>query len=146
MSKKRVLDVGQCNADHSAISRLLTGSFDVELDRAHGRSDALDLMADGGYDLVLVNRLMDADGSSGLEIIKHIRSDEAFVDVPVMLVSNLARQRLSHIRRCFRQSGTLVIGRSCFSVIASRPRSVGGKNSGSGTGFRQSTTARRRRR
>ena len=90
MSKKRVLDVGQCNSDHSAICRLLASRFDVEFDRAHGQSDALDLMADGGYDLVLVNRLMDADGSSGLDIIKHIRSIAAFVDVPVMLVSNFA--------------------------------------------------------
>ena len=42
------------------------------------------------YDLVLVNRVLDEDGSSGLELIRALKHDPALADVPVMLVSNHA--------------------------------------------------------
>ena len=34
------------------------------------------------------NRILDADGSSGMELIKQIKADTALRNVPVMLVSN----------------------------------------------------------
>ena len=37
---------------------------------------------------MLVNRILDADGSSGMELIKQIKADTALRNVPVMLVSN----------------------------------------------------------
>jgi CheY-like chemotaxis protein len=42
----------------------------------------------GTFALVLVNRVFDADGSSGLELIRTLKADEALKAVPVMLVSN----------------------------------------------------------
>jgi CheY-like chemotaxis protein len=37
---------------------------------------------------VLVNRVLDADGSSGLELIRALKAEEQLRDVPVLLVSN----------------------------------------------------------
>ena len=86
---KRVLDVGNCDPDHSSIKRLLEQQFDVELVRAHGRDDALKQWSSSEFDLVLVNRLMDRDGSSGLAIIEELCGDEART-APVMMITNFA--------------------------------------------------------
>jgi CheY-like chemotaxis protein len=85
---KRILDVGQCNPDHSSISRLLNQHFDVEIVRAHLESDAVESLQAEPFDLVLVNRKLDRDYSDGLGIIRNIRSDENLKHTPVMLVSN----------------------------------------------------------
>ncbi len=85
---KRVLNVGQCPTDHSAIRRLIEGNFEAEVIQAHGARDALEKLRGGTYDLVLVNRVLDADGSYGVEIIDQIKTDRSLASVPVMLVTN----------------------------------------------------------
>ncbi len=85
---KRVLSVGQCFADHSSISRVLSGAFGAEVVGADSPRETLDHLRQGAFSLVLVNRVLDADGSSGLDLIRAIRSEETLRDVPVMLVSN----------------------------------------------------------
>jgi CheY-like chemotaxis protein len=40
------------------------------------------------YDLVLVNRLLDVDQTSGIDVIRTLKGETAFADVPMMLVSN----------------------------------------------------------
>ena len=85
---KKVLDVGQCNADHSRISDLLTRSFDVQISRAHSHDEALQLATDTPFDLILINRLMDADGSEGMSILHTLKSKPDTSEVPVMIVSN----------------------------------------------------------
>jgi CheY-like chemotaxis protein len=87
---KRVLDVGQCSPDHFAIRRLLQSRFGVEAVQAHGPHDALAHLRREPFALVLVNRKLDADSGDGLAIVKAIKADPAFADVPVMLVSNYA--------------------------------------------------------
>ena len=87
---KRVLDVGQCNPDHSSISKILRKHFDVEIARAALPDDALGQLRDGRFDLVLINRKLDADYSDGTEILRAIKADESLCDIPVMLVSNYA--------------------------------------------------------
>jgi two-component system chemotaxis response regulator CheY len=43
----------------------------------------------GAYDLVLINRKLDADYSDGLEIVRAIKADPQLTSsVPVMLVTN----------------------------------------------------------
>ncbi len=84
----RVLDVGQCNPDHSTISRLLSDHFDVKVDRAATVGEALAMMHRQNYRLVLVNRLIDEDGSDGMELIRNAAADERLRKMPVMLVSN----------------------------------------------------------
>ena len=85
---KRVLDVGNCDPDHSSISAMITGNFDAEIVRAHGHADAIESLRNGSFDLVMVNRTMDHDGSSGLEIIQAIKSNEATQHTPVVMITN----------------------------------------------------------
>ena len=86
--KPRVLDVGQCDLDHGNITRLLKSEFDATVDRARDTAQVSHLLDFYAYDLVLVNRLFDADGSAGQELIDQLKSGEQATTTPVMLVSN----------------------------------------------------------
>ncbi len=83
-----MLDVGQCNADHSRISQVLKENFDVEILRAGLPDEAHRLTESHSVDLILVNRVLDSDGTAGLEIISALKSNPSTKSVPVMLVSN----------------------------------------------------------
>ncbi len=85
---RRVLDVGSCGPDHDALSQLLQQHFDVTVVQAHGLQDALRLMRAAAFDLVTVNRVMDRDGSYGLEIIKAMKADPDLAGLPVMMITN----------------------------------------------------------
>jgi CheY-like chemotaxis protein len=85
MSAKKVMSVGQCNMDHGSISRLLKG-LGVDVLRVDTADEAMEAMKGGPYALVMVNRVFDADGGSGLELIKAVKA--AAPGQPVMLVSN----------------------------------------------------------
>ena len=41
MNQRRVLDVGNCGPDHSAIRKMLTTNFGVEVIQTHGMDDTL---------------------------------------------------------------------------------------------------------
>ena len=71
-----------------AIRRLIENGFDAEVVPAAGAVDALQELRDGAFDLVLVNRVVDADGTYGVEIIEQIKADASLAGVPVMLVTN----------------------------------------------------------
>src|SRR5262245_53519619 len=88
MSGKRVLSIGQCFADHSAISRTLRQEFGAEVVGVDTAAEALSRLRQETFDLVLVNRVLDGDGSSGVEVIRSLKDDEGLRPVPVMLVSN----------------------------------------------------------
>ena len=85
---KRVLSVGQCFADHSAITRVLHSTFATEVIAVDSTRQALDQLRRETFALVLVNRVFDADGSSGMELIRALKADEQLRSLPVMLVSN----------------------------------------------------------
>jgi CheY-like chemotaxis protein len=85
---KQVLNVGQCAFDHASITRLLAQQFSAHVISADGLADAIALLHEGPWDLVLVNRQLDADGSDGLDVIRRIKSDTQLAKIPVMLVSN----------------------------------------------------------
>ena len=87
---KRVLDVGQCVPDHSAIRRLVESNFDAQVVQAHNHEETLAHLGEGPFDLVLINRKLDRDYSDGIEILKAIKADAALADVPVMLITNYA--------------------------------------------------------
>lgn len=86
--KKRVLDVGNCGADHQSLRRLVEGRFGAELRQAHDWLDAARHLAEESFDLVLVNRLLDRDGSEGLDVIRQIKADDRLRDLPVMMITN----------------------------------------------------------
>src|SRR5436309_7219217 len=85
---KRVLSLGQCGADHGSISGVLRDQFRAEVTAARTLEDALAKLRQGGFDLVLVNRVLDYDGRSGFDFIDRMKRDEQLRGVPVMLVSN----------------------------------------------------------
>lgn len=83
-SKKLVIDVGQCNPDHAALTRAVE-QCGASILRAHTGADAKRLLAEHEVALVLVNRILDADGSDGMQLIGELI---AMGRAPVMLVSN----------------------------------------------------------
>jgi two-component system chemotaxis response regulator CheY len=85
---KRVLDVGQCGPDHATIRSYLTSNFDCEVVQVDSGQDALTQLKNGPFDLVLVNRKLDADYSDGIEVIRTLKADAETAGVPVMLVTN----------------------------------------------------------
>ena len=90
---KRVLDVGQCGADHASIRALIEGRFDAEVVQAHGARETVEALRDGHFDLVLINRKLDRDASDGVDIIRQVKADTHLADVPIMLVSNYAEHQ-----------------------------------------------------
>lgn len=86
----RVLDVGQCGYDHGSIARHLRASYGAEVAAADSAGAALASLRAGEFDLVLVNRVLDADGSRGVDLIRAIKADPELARIPVMLVSNYA--------------------------------------------------------
>jgi CheY-like chemotaxis protein len=85
---KTVLDVGNCNPDHSAIKSMLTSRYEVTVLRADALADTLEILKKGGVDLVLINRKLDIDYSEGVEILKAIKADPSLSDIPVMIITN----------------------------------------------------------
>jgi two-component system, response regulator, stage 0 sporulation protein F len=85
---RTVLSVGQCAPDSSSLKRFLKATFDVHIDTADTASEALDLVRKSPFDLVLINRKLDADYTDGTDILRQIKADDAIKATPVMIVSN----------------------------------------------------------
>ena len=83
---KRILDVGQCNVDGPRIGRFLTSEFNCTVDRAGTKDQALAMTSATPYDLVLVNRVLNRDGSPGTDVIAALHA--AHPDLRLMLVSD----------------------------------------------------------
>ena len=83
---KQILDVGQCGFDGPALKKLLQSRLDADVTDASTGDVADRKLAEGDYDLVLVNRVFAKGGASGLEWIKAYKA--AGHDAPVMLVSD----------------------------------------------------------
>jgi CheY-like chemotaxis protein len=90
---KRVLSVGQCVPDHTTLSSYLRGNFGAQVVKVDLANEALEALRQEPYDLVLINRKLDADYSDGLEIIQAIKADPKLASVPVMLVTNYAEHQ-----------------------------------------------------
>lgn len=85
--KKRVLDVGQCPPDHNAL-KSFAEQAGAEVTKVALPRDAMDLLRTEKFDLVFVNRKIDADYTDGTELIKMMKAEEQTKDIPVMLISN----------------------------------------------------------
>ena len=96
---KKVLDVGQCGPDHATITRYLTAHFDCEIVQAHGLDDARDQLKSGDFDLVLVNRKLDADYSDGIEIIRQIKADPEFTSAYKRRLDAIKTEDVQHLKR-----------------------------------------------
>lgn len=85
---KSVLAIGNCSYDHGNLSAAIRAHFDAEVVAASSGEEALRLLADGSFNLVLVNRVLEIDRSSGIDLIRQIKGDSGLGNPAVMLVSN----------------------------------------------------------
>ena len=92
--------MGQCGYDNSRI-RTLIRSIDstVEIKEADSHQETMEVLASlGEAALVLVNRVFDMDGASGMGLISQLKSKESeFAGIPVMLVSNYEKSQAEAI-------------------------------------------------
>jgi CheY-like chemotaxis protein len=95
---KRVLDVGNCGADHVSIRRFIEEHFDAQVARAQGWGDVQAELRQNAVDLILVNRVLDRCGSEGLGIIRRIKADPQFASIPCLLLSNYADYQEQAVR------------------------------------------------
>ena len=87
---RRVLDVGQCNLDHGNLTSMLTEKFGAGVERASTGQEAVEAIRAGQFDLVMINRILDVDGASGLDLIAQLKNNADTATAPTMLVSNFA--------------------------------------------------------
>lgn len=85
---KKVLSVGQCVPDTNSLVHFLTTNFDVEIDQSDVEADTLEKLKAQSYDLVTINRKLDADYSDGIELIQKIKNTSDVKPCKLMLVSN----------------------------------------------------------
>jgi CheY-like chemotaxis protein len=71
-----------------SIRQVFSRHFGAEIVPADSADEAVDRLQEGPFQLVLVNRILDADGGSGVDVIRRFRGDKRFAKIPVMLVSN----------------------------------------------------------
>lgn len=85
---KRIVSVGQCYADGPALEQAILSHFHAQVLHVDTAEQALAQLRAGSVDLVLVNRIFDANGESGIDFIRRLKSDPATRHFPVMLISN----------------------------------------------------------
>ncbi len=95
LSTKNILNVGQCQPDHNSIRRFIRAEFGVEVEYCADISAAMKRMCEERFDLVLVNRIIDATLDEGSELIQQLKESEFLRDVPVMRVSNFDSAQLA---------------------------------------------------
>ena len=74
--------------DHSRISELLIREFGAEVQQAHSFDEATKMAADTPFYLILINRILDADGTAGMAILHELKTQPATAEVPIMIISN----------------------------------------------------------
>jgi DNA-binding response OmpR family regulator len=82
----KILDLGQCGFDGPRLRRMLREKLDAEVDCAETLAAVLQKIEETSYDLVLVNRVLHADRSSGLDAIAALH--QARPALKLMLVSD----------------------------------------------------------
>src|SRR5260221_5048626 len=92
----KILDVGQCGLDGPRMARLWHDALGAEVDCADTSDDAVEMLQSNNYDVVLVNRVLAADESAGLEVISRLL--ELGLGTPVMLVSDLSEAQDAALR------------------------------------------------
>ena len=83
-----VLSVGSCSADNYRLRRLVENELDAKLASADTAEDGLTRLARESFDLILVNRIIDWDGTMGVDFITAAR--QANITTPMMLISDYA--------------------------------------------------------
>jgi len=82
---KRILCIGNCSYDVHLLAAALKKNFEIEMREAETAVEASQAVSHGEFDLIMVNRLFDSTGESGIELIKKMKP---IVKTPMMLISN----------------------------------------------------------
>lgn len=90
---KTVLDIGNCDPDHATLKSYLAARFDVNVLRSHQQKDALEALESNDVALIVINRKLDIDYSDGTEILKFLKADAHYKDIPVMIITNYAEHQ-----------------------------------------------------
>jgi len=85
---KNVLDVGNCGFDHQNLQRVLSEHWEVELKRTTTLNEAIRELDSCSYDLVVVNRILEGDGASGMDLVKHVVQNPTPKGLPIVLLTN----------------------------------------------------------
>ncbi len=94
---KTVLDIGNCDPDHNAIKRMLTGQYDVVVLRSHQLADALSLLSKEKVDLIVINRKLDIDYSDGIEVLRYLKQEPSTQSIPMMVITNHLEHQLAAV-------------------------------------------------
>jgi len=114
----RILSVGQCEGDDYRVERVLRAQLDpldLAIESVPTAQEGFHLLREKPYDLVLVNRILDGDGVSGVDFITHAR---ATTSVPFMLISDYDEAQAEAVAH----GAKLGFGKSGMSVAAERVR------------------------
>lgn len=84
----KILDVGQCGFDGPRMATLWQKELGATVERVGSGDEAAQALGRQHYDLVLVNRVLAQDSSSGLDVVRDLVKQGT--EAPVMLVSDLA--------------------------------------------------------
>lgn len=90
-----ILSIGQCGFDHLSIARFFAQTQQARTDAATTAAEGLSKLAAGSYQLVLVNRIIDGDGSSGIDLVARLCAQPGCP--PVMLVSNYSEAQAAAV-------------------------------------------------
>ncbi len=82
----KILDVGQCGIDGPGMEQLFTEELDADVLTVDTAAETKQALSEEDFDIVLVNRVLDADGSSGVDLIGQLK--DSGVKTPIMLVSD----------------------------------------------------------
>ena len=104
--------------DHAAIRSLVARQFGASVTQTHGLADTLAVLRSGQFDLVTINRKLDADYSDGLEILRAIKADPQLAATPVMLVTNYPE----HQQKAVEAGAELGFGKNELASPATRER------------------------
>jgi two-component system chemotaxis response regulator CheY len=95
---KQVLSVGQCGPDHGTLVSFIRSHFDAEVTPACLACDTLEKLHSKKFDLVLINRKLDADYSDGMDILRAVKREPALADVPVMIITNYPEHQTAALK------------------------------------------------
>ncbi len=86
MAARQVLSIGQCGFDSASLERLFADEFSATVLSVDSAREAAEALEESRFDLILVNRRLDADGASGVALIETLQAQAA--GTPIMLVSD----------------------------------------------------------
>jgi DNA-binding NarL/FixJ family response regulator len=93
----RILSIGQCQIDGPRMKRVLEQNLGAVVEDADSASEAVDKARQHRYHLILVNRELAGDNSSGLDVAAQLIA--LHPQTPVMIVSDFESAQAAAVRR-----------------------------------------------